>query len=150
MADWYFLHGSNSPPILMFFLKDKIYQFNSLPFSYSRRYSGQQWRRWDLWVFNWYFYMDDMLLMAESKQKLIERIQLILFYLRLIVNYKKTILRNQISGDDCEFHINGFEIARRENKGKPAGSLLSVKSKAAHLIAETTLMMLPPPVFLLM
>ena len=46
-----------------------------------------------------------------------------------------TISVNRVSGDDCELHVNGFEISRRENKENPAGSSLSVKWKAANCLA---------------
>jgi len=86
---------------LLFKLKEKIYQFNCLPlglctaprvFTKILKPAMEMLRSLSIEMV---VYMDDVLLMAESKQKLTEHVQLILFRLEnlgFVVNSKKSIL----------------------------------------------------------
>jgi len=99
------LIGPQFRRFLLFKLKEKTYQFNCLPFGLCTAPSSaprvftkilkpavEMLRSQGVRLV---IYMDDMLLMAESKQKLTEHVQLTLFLLEnlgLIVNCKKSIL----------------------------------------------------------
>ena len=142
------LIGPQFRRFLLFKLKEKTYQFNCLPFGLCTAPSSaprvftkilkpavEMLRSQGVRLV---IYMDDMLLMAESKQANRTRPVDIVSpresgaYCQLQEVYSGTISGNRVSGDDCQLHIDGSEIARRENKENPSGSLPSVKSIAAN------------------
>ena len=91
-------------------------------------------------------YMDDMLLMASSKQTLMEHVQLTMYLLEnlgFIINSKKSIFpipRNRISGNAAEFHNHTDKIKLPGEKIKKirqeAHRLLAIEQPSTQLLSQ--------------
>ena len=128
--------------LLLFKLKEKIYQFNCLPFGLCTaprvftkilKPAMEMLRSLSIRLV---VYMDDMLLMAESRQKLTEHVQLTLFLLEnlgFVVNSKKSIL---VPSQEIEFLgmiVNSISMDLK----LPGEKIRKIRQEAHHLLNQT-------------
>ena len=136
---------------LLFKLGKRIFQFNCLPFGLCTaprvftkilKPAVEMLRSLSIRLV---IYMDDMLLMADSKQKLAEHIQSTLFLLKnlgFIVNSKKSILQPTqeieflgmiVSSLSMDLKLPGEKIRKIRQEAR---HLLQLKQPSAHLLSQ--------------